>query len=146
MSVSLWMWSLLAGAVLALQVGMNGVLSTSTSSPLIAALINFLVGTALLFVVALVTRVPWPSLAALRGIPAWAWFGGFCGALYVATVAFTGPRLGATVVLALTLLGQATMSMIVDHYGLVGLPQNPVTLMRVLGVLLLLGGALLISR
>ncbi len=146
MSMSLWMWSLLAGAVLALQVGMNGVLRTSTGSPLIAALINFLVGTVLLLVVAVVTRAPWPGMMALRGIPAWAWFGGFCGALYVATVAFTGPRLGATVVLALTLLGQAAMSLLVDHYGLVGLPENPVTMMRVLGVLLLLGGALLISR
>jgi transporter family-2 protein len=36
--------------------------------------------------------------------------------------------------------------MLVDHYGLVGLPQNPVSMQRVLGVLLLLGGALLISR
>jgi transporter family-2 protein len=85
-------------------------------------------------------------MTAVRGIPAWAWFGGFCGALYVATVSFTGPRLGATTVLALTLLGQSVVSLLVDHYGLVGLPVNPVSLTRVLGVLLLLGGALLIAR
>jgi transporter family-2 protein len=146
MSVSLWIWSLVAGGVLALQVGMNGLLQTTTRSPLIAALINFVVGTALLLVAALVTRAPWPDMTAVRGIPAWAWFGGFCGALYVATVSFTGPRLGATTVLALTLLGQSVVSLLVDHYGLVGLPVNPVSLTRVLGVLLLLGGALLIAR
>ena len=131
MSVSLWIWSLLAGGVLALQVGMNGVLQTTTRRPLIAAL---------------ATRAPWPDLTGVRSIPAWAWFGGFCGALYVATVAFTGPRLGATTVLALTLLGQSVVSVVVDHYGLVGLPQNPLSVLRVLGVLLLLGGALLIAR
>ena len=146
MSVSLWIWSLIAGGVLALQVGMNGLLQTTTRSPLIAALINFVVGTALLLVAALVTRAPWPDMSVVRGIPTWAWLGGFCGALYVATVSFTGPRLGATTVLALTLLGQSVVSMLVDHYGLVGLPVNPVSLTRVLGVLLLLGGALLIAR
>jgi transporter family-2 protein len=146
MSVSLWIWSLLAGGVLALQVGMNGLLQTTTRSPLIAALINFVVGTGLLLVAALVTRAPWPDMGAVRGIPAWAWLGGACGALYVATVSFTGPKLGATTVLALTLLGQSVVSLLVDHYGLVGLPQNPVSIARVLGVLLLLGGALLIAR
>lgn len=146
MSASLWIWSLLAGAVLALQVGMNGVLQNATRSPLIAALINFLVGTLLLLAATLVTNVSWPSLSTLRGIPAWAWFGGLCGATYVATVSFTGPRLGATAVLALTLLGQAIASMLVDHFGLVGLPQNPVTWARVLGVLMLFGGAWLIAR
>jgi transporter family-2 protein len=123
MSVSLWVWSLVAGGVLALQVGMNGLL-----------------------VAVIATRAPWPAMSAMRSIPAWAWLGGFCGALYVATVSFTGPKLGATTVLALTLLGQSIMSLLVDHYGLVGLPVNPVTLTRMLGVLLLLGGALLIAR
>jgi bacterial/archaeal transporter family-2 protein len=146
MSASLWIWSLLAGAVLALQVGMNGILQSATRSPLIAALINFLMGTGLLLLAAIVTRAPWANLAALRHVPTWAWFGGVCGAIYVATVSFTGPRLGATTVLALTLLGQAVASMIVDHYGLVGLPVNPVSWTRVLGVALLLGGALLIAR
>jgi bacterial/archaeal transporter family-2 protein len=146
MSVSLWIWSLLAGGVLALQVGMNGVLKTTTGSPLIAALINFLVGTLLLAMAAIATRAPWPAMGAMRAVPAWAWFGGFCGSLYVATVSFTGPKLGATTVLALTLLGQSIVSLLVDHYGLVGLPAHPVTLARVLGVLLLLGGALLIAR
>lgn len=146
MSASLWVWSLLAGGVLALQVGMNGVLKTASGSPLIAALINFLVGTALLLIALIATRTSWPAMTALRGIPAWAWFGGFCGALYVATVSFTGPKLGATTVLALTLLGQSVLSLVIDHYGLVGLPQNPLTLARVLGVVLLLGGALLIAR
>jgi bacterial/archaeal transporter family-2 protein len=146
MSASLWIWSLLAGAILALQIGMTGLLQSTTRSPLIAALINFLIGTALLLVAALVTRAPWPSLTILRGIPVWAWFGGLCGALYIATVSFTGPRLGATTVLALTLLGQAVASMIVDHFGLVGLPVNPVSWTRMLGVMLLLGGALLIAK
>lgn len=146
MTAGLWAWSLFAGGVLALQIGMNGMLQSATRSPVIAALINFLIGTFLLLLAALVTRAPWPSLAALRGIPAWAWLGGLCGAIYVATVSFTGPRLGATTVLALTLLGQSVVSMIVDHYGLVGLPVSPVTWTRVLGVALLLGGALLIAK
>jgi transporter family-2 protein len=37
-------------------------------------------------------------------------------------------------------------SLILDHYGWVGFPQQPITSTRVVGALLVIGGVLLIQR
>jgi transporter family-2 protein len=82
----------------------------------------------------------------VASIPGWAWFGGLLGALYVASTTVLGPRLGAAALLALTLAGQMLASLAVDHYGVMGFPQNTVTPSRLLGAALLVVGALLIVR
>jgi transporter family-2 protein len=57
-----------------------------------------------------------------------------------------GPRLSAAAFIALTLAGQMVAALIVDHYGAIGFPPNPVTLGRVVGVVLLIVGVVLIMR
>lgn len=43
-------------------------------------------------------------------------------------------------------LGQMVAALIVDHYGAIGFPAQPVTVWRVIGVVLLVVGVLLIMR
>jgi bacterial/archaeal transporter family-2 protein len=133
-----------AGVLLIVQVGINSTLRLSIGSPVIAALISFLVGTAALFVYALVSRATWPARAQLLALPAWAWWGGILGAIYVTSTVIVGPRLGAAALLALIVLGQLVTSLIVDHFGWLGFPQHAVTPVRLLGAALLFGGVLLI--
>ncbi len=47
---------------------------------------------------------------------------------------------------AATITGQLTGSVILDRLGVLGLEQVPITLARVLGVLLLIAGTYLIVR
>ena len=68
------------------------------------------------------------------------------GAMYVASPTVLGPRLGAAALLAFTLAGQMLAALIVDHYGIIGFPQSPLTPSRVLGAALLVAGVLLIMR
>ena len=137
--------AILVGAGLAAQVGMNATLHHGLGSPIIAAIVNFCVGLALLVVIALIggSRV---SPGSAVSVPAWAWFGGLLGAAYVVGTTVAGPRLGAVVLLALTLAGQMLASMVVDHYGILGFPRSPVTASRLLGAVLLVAGVLLIMR
>ncbi|MFM7625110.1 MAG: DMT family transporter, partial [Gammaproteobacteria bacterium] len=76
----------------------------------------------------------------------WAWFGGLFGAMYVTVATLAGPRIGALLLLALTVAGQMVASIIVDHYGLLGFAQQPVTTMRLIGVALLVAGIVLVAR
>jgi bacterial/archaeal transporter family-2 protein len=135
-----------AGLVLVLQVGMNSTLRAVLDNPLAAALISFLVGTLALALYMLVTRTPWPARAQLASVPAWCWYGGVFGAFYVVTSVIVGPRLGAATLLALIVLGQLLTSLLVDHFGWVGFPQHPLTLLRLTGAVLLFAGVLLITR
>ena len=45
-----------------------------------------------------------------------------------------------------TVRGVLGSALIVDHYGAIGFPENPVTLWRVIGVVLLVAGVVLIMR
>jgi bacterial/archaeal transporter family-2 protein len=134
------------GIGLVVQVGMNSTLRAQLGSPIVAALISFLVGSAALAVYALVMRSPLPLRSQVAAVPGWAWFGGFLGAFYVASSVVVGPRLGAATLLALVVLGQLVTSLLVDHFGWLGFPHHPLTLVRVGGALLLFAGVVLITR
>jgi len=135
----------LVGAGLTIQVGMNATVRMTIGSPVLAAIVNFVVGLAALVLLAVASGariVPGSAVA----VPAWAWFGGLLGAAYVAATTVLGPKLGAASFLALTLAGQVVAALLVDHYGVIGFPQSPLTPTRLLGTALLVAGVLLILR
>ena len=135
-----------AGFGLSVQVGMNSQLRRTLQSANTAALISFLVGTAGLILLLLVTRTGAPSRDTLASVPLWAWFGGLLGAFYVASSTVVASQLGTTSLLALALLGQLATALVLDHFGWLGLPENPITLTRLGGVGLLGAGVWLITR
>lgn len=135
----------LVGAGITIQVGMNATVRMTIGSPVLAAIVNFVVGPTALVLLAVASgaRVVPGSVAA---VPAWAWFGGLLGATYVAATTVLGPKLGAASFLALTLAGQMVAALLVDHYGVIGFPQSPLTPTRLVGTALLVVGVLLIMR
>jgi transporter family-2 protein len=137
--------AILVGAGLTLQVGMNSTVRLVIGSPVLATIVNFAVGLAALLLLALASGVR-VIPGSTSAVPAWAWLGGLLGAAYVAATTVLGPRLGAAAMLALTLAGQMVAAMIVDHYGVIGFPQNPMTPARFAGAALLVAGVLLIMR
>jgi transporter family-2 protein len=78
-----------------------------------------------------------------------AWYyliGGVLGAVYVTTALVAVRSLGAGGVTAATISGQLTLSLVIDHLGILGVDKQPITWERVLGVLLLALGTFLIVR
>jgi len=138
--------AVVAGAVLAVQVGVNVQLRTTLGDPITSTLVSFVVGTLGLFVYAVVTRAPWPTLASLSQVPAWQWTGGLLGAIYVVSTILVGPRLGAATLLSLVVAGQMIAAMALDHHGWLGFAQHAVNLWRIAGALLLIVGTTLILR
>lgn len=135
-----------AGAFLPLQVGVNNSLRAGVGSPLIAAFISFLVGSACLLAYALAARTPWPTAAALANLPSWTWLGGALGAFYVATSIMVAPKLGAANLIGITVAAQLLTSLVLDHYGAIGFAQHGINLWRIAGALLLVAGAILILK
>jgi transporter family-2 protein len=137
--------ALVAGVGLTIQVGMNATIARAIGGAGAASLVNFLVGTAGLVAFLVATRVGLPARDAMVGLPGWAWLGGLLGAFYVAAATFVGPRIGATALVALVVVGQIVSSVIVDHYGWLGFPREPVTLAKLAGCALLVAGILLVT-
>jgi len=47
---------------------------------------------------------------------------------------------------SLIIAGQMMVALVLDHFGFLGLEQRPVTIPRILGILLITGGVVLIRR
>lgn len=78
------------------------------------------------------------------GTPWSLYVGGICGFVVILSLAFVLPKVGAAVAIALVVLGQGAAGLAIDHFGLMGMPKDPVTLVRIAGLLLLAGGVALI--
>ena len=136
---------ILAGGATALQAPTNARLASAVASPVNAAFVSFAVGTAALGILAAILHTR-PDLSATRALPAYAWFGGLYGAIFVVAAAWAVPRLGVAMTIMLMVAGQLMLSLILDHFGALGVPQNPISLTRIAGVALVLGGVLLVRK
>lgn len=136
---------LLAGGMIALQAPTNALLGKAGGSPVLAALISFAVGTAALVAVWLATGRR-PDSGSLAGLPWYAWIGGVYGAIYVGVAAYAAPRIGLASLITIGIAGQIAMALWLDHIGALGLPREPISLIRVGGALLVAAGVLLVRR
>ena len=128
------------------QAATNGRMASFVESPILAALISFAVGTIALLVYALLSGETFASLAAAKNAPAIAWIGGFLGAFFVASATLLVPRIGVAMTFSLFIAGQMIVTLIIDHFGLLGVPVKEVSLTRVGGILLITAGVVLIRR
>lgn len=118
------------GALIALMVGYNGVLAEGVGNYTSTVIIH-LVGMMILIVVLLVTK---SKVGFKKNVPIYLYSAGVMG---VMTVLFNNASfmvLGASVTLALGLLGQAIASFIIDHYGLLGMPQVKMKKEKIIGL------------
>ena len=106
---------------------------------------SFAVGTIVLGAFAFTRGLQWPISNATKA-PWWIWTGGLLGAYLVTSIIVLAPRLGATTLIALIIAGQMTTALALDHYGILGFQFHPVRWERLLGVALLLIGAVLIRK
>lgn len=134
-----------AGAVVPFQSAINSNLARGLGHPLWATLASLLVSVLVLLPVILALRLPLPSLGFISKAPLWMWAGGAFGVCFVALAVMLLPKLGASGFVALALAGQVIASMLLDHFGLFGLVEKQLTVSRVLGALLLIGGVVLIQ-
>lgn len=139
----IWLLMVLGGACLAVQPAVNARLAERTGL-LEAALISFLVGTAGLVAVLLVSG-NLSLKGAFRG-PAWELSGGLYGAIYVTVVTLAVPRLGVTAALTTAIASQLIVGLAMDHFGWCGIPQTSLDSRRLMGVLLLMAGVWLVRR
>jgi len=136
----------LMGAILSTYLPMNSAASRYLGSS-IAATFTF-------FVVALTTSLcillfsgQQHCLARVRTVPVYLHVAGIISAFFIVGTTFLVPRIGARTFFILLVSGQILMAIVISHFGLLESPQDPVTLKKVAGaVLVIAGAALSVSR
>ena len=136
---------ILAGGATALQAPTNARLMTAVGSPVNAAFVSFAVGTVALGLMAVLFQTR-PDMVAARSLPWYAWIGGLYGVVFVIAATWGVPRLGVALTITLMVAGQLLISLILDHFGAFGAPQQPINRGRLAGVALVIGGVLMVRR
>jgi bacterial/archaeal transporter family-2 protein len=136
--------ALAAGASVALQQVLNANLRAGLGSPWLAGFVSYLVGTVVMLVAFLASRGPWFSTASIDRTSWFSCTGGVFGAVFIGTSILLVPRLDAATVLAFVVVGQLFASLVLDQFGLFGLPQHSATPIRLAGAACLIVGLCLV--
>ncbi|HOX83465.1 MAG TPA: DMT family transporter [Chryseolinea sp.] len=135
----------LSGAVLPIQAGLNSKLGKAAQSPVYASMFSFIVGGFGLIAYIVLTRqtVSW---AGVKDAPNYVWLGGLLGAFYVTVIVFAFPKLGPGLTFGLVVAGQMIFSILLEHFNVLVAQPNPISLMKVFGVVLVVAGVIIIRR
>jgi transporter family-2 protein len=132
----------LMGAILSTYLPMNSAASQYLGSS-IAASFSF-------FVVALVTSLcillfsgQQQCLVRIKTVPVYLHIAGIISAFFIVGTTFLVPRIGARTFFILLVSGQILMAIAISHFGLLESPQDPVTMKKVAGAILVIAGAVL---
>lgn len=137
--------AVIIGCMMPLQAGLNAELTRSLKHPFLGAFISLSIG-AILMAGFVIVNGGFIQLKRLPEIQPHLFLGGVLGAIFVGSSLFLIPRMGATAMIGAFITGQLLGSVFIDHYGLLGLTPQPVSLTRILGVILLFAGLLLVIR
>lgn len=81
-----------------------------------------------------------------RTVPPYAFTAGLLGLVIVGSIGFATARYGLILTFAILLVAQYASAAVIDHFGLFAVPMQPLTLQRLIGIVLLLFGAWLVMR
>jgi len=146
MKILYYLLPFLAGIMITVQSGINSQLRTAIQHPLLAALISFLSGTLALIVLVLLSKQAVPALHTFGEISWYKWMGGLMGVFVVTVTLVSVARIGATNMFVLIIAGQLITAVVIDHFGMLGIQQSPISLQKTLGILLLAGGVYLVNK
>lgn len=142
--------SFLIGAAMNVQSGVNGQIRLMTDNPIFASFANFIVGTILLLLFLIIAiklgTHPLPSLGTLATAKWWMWMGGPLGLIYVMAIVVMPLWIGYASFFSMLVAGQLISSVAIDHNGWLGNRTRKMNKTRVVGVLLLLIGAILVQN
>lgn len=137
--------AIVIGILMPFQAGLNAELTRYLKHPYLAAFVSLSVG-AIVMSILILFNSGFSELKRLGDAPPYLFLGGLLGAIFVGSSLFFIPRMGATAMIAAFITGQLLGSVLVDHYGLMGLTPNPVTISRIMGIILLFAGLFLVIR
>jgi transporter family-2 protein len=142
MKLHLYVLTTFLGVVLAVHLAMNGRVGS--------VLNNARVGNALFWCIGAVGALcigltGWQSgaLAPIRQIHPALLMAGVLGASLVFAIAWLIPQVGAGPVMITLLAGQVIGGLVMSHYGWLGSPVQPITIPKIAGVLVMIGGVVL---
>jgi transporter family-2 protein len=146
MKILFYLLPVFAGIAITIQSGVNSQLRSAIQHPLMAAFISFVVGTIALAVILIFSKDAIPGLSQYAGVNWYKYTGGLLGAFVVTVTLVSVSQIGAGNMFVLIVAGQLLTAVLMDHFGVLGLSPNPISLQKFFGICLLVVGAWLVNK
>ncbi len=134
-----------AGCLMASIGAIYGRLGICLGSAVQASTISFLIASGVIAAVCIVNgKMGHARKAFARGNPWWMWLGGVCGAVSVYGNAWLIPQVGAGAFFMAFLLGQMSLSLLMEGRGWMGAMKRRTTFIQFAGIALMVAGVAMI--
>ena len=144
MKVPLVALMLLIGFVLTLHLAMNSQVGALVKNPKMANALFWAIGAATAIIIGATGWDP-AFFSNLKAVPVWLLTAGIMGGALVFGIAWAMPQIGAGKAFVLLIAGQVFSGMLFSHFGWLGSPVEPFTMIKLLGVVLLIAGAAIVT-
>ena len=144
MKVYLIFLMLLIGFVLTLHLAMNAQVGVIVKNAKMGNAIFWTIGAVAAIIIALTSWEP-EVFSRIKEVPTWLLTAGIMGAALVFGIAWVMPQIGAGPAFVMMIAAQIITAMIFSHFGILGSPQEPISMMKLLGALMLIGGASIVT-
>ena len=132
---------LAAGIGVPVLAALNSSLGRFIGAPAAASVVLFAIAFTTASLVVLVTGPT--AIVKVLDAPKHLLFGGVLVAFYVLSITYIAPHFGVGNAVFFVLLGQLISAALIDHFGLFGANQTPLTLLRATGIAVMAGGVFL---
>ncbi len=142
-----WQLTGIAAGCLMASIGtIYGSLGVALGSAVQASTLSFFIATTvILFFCIGVGRLGCICKVFAKGNPWWMWLGGVCGAISVFGNAWLIPQIGAGAFFMALLLGQMSLSLLMEKYGWLGSVQKRILSIQLVGIALMVVGVAMIK-
>lgn len=145
MKLHLYLLTIFLGVVLAVHLAMNGKVGSVLNNPRVGNALFWCIGA---LGAAAIGLSGWQAgaLSPLKQVHPLLLTAGVLGACLVFAIAWLIPQVGAGPVMITLLAGQVLGGLIMSHFGWLGSPVQPITLTKIAGVAVMIGGVILATK
>jgi len=144
MKIYLILLMLLIGTVLTVHLSMNAQVGLIIKNQKLANAAFWGIGAITAILIAL-TSFEAEAFVRFKNVPIWLLSAGVMGAILVFGIAWVIPRIGSGSAFVLMITAQIITGLVLAHYGLLGSPVEHISTPKVLGALLVIGGAAIVT-
>jgi len=145
MKIHLLALTVFLGIILAVHLSMNGKVGAALNNPRVGNALFWCIG-ALGAIAIGVTGWKPGALSGLSDVHPLLLTAGLMGACLVFAIAWLIPQVGAGPLMITLLAGQILGGMVMSHFGLLGSPVQPVSMINIAGAAVMVGGVLLATK
>jgi bacterial/archaeal transporter family-2 protein len=141
-----YLLALAAGAANPAQSAANAQLKKTLDDPVWAGIAVYVSGLCAMLLLQLIVREAWPLADRLGRVPWWAWLGGLLSIASTMAGLTYAQKMGSGVFTGISVTASLVTSIVLDHFGVLGLKEHPASAMRIAGGVLMVAGLWLIAK